>query len=159
MPAGPADVVITPVATDDAMDWEQMREALWPSAPGEHASEIADWFAGRLAGLDTVLIARNTSGEALGFIELAIRTVAESCYSGRIGYVEGWYVESYWRRRGVGLALLRAAEDWARAQGCSEMASDAALDNRVSQRAHEAAGFAEVGRSVCYRKALDEAIR
>jgi aminoglycoside 6'-N-acetyltransferase I len=50
--------------------------------------------------------------------------------------------------------LLRAAEDWARIQGCLEMASDAAINNLASQRAHEALGFKIVERSVLYRKEL-----
>jgi len=50
--------------------------------------------------------------------------------------------------------LLRAAEDWARSQGCIEMASDTAIDNQVSQRAHEALGFEVAERSVLYPKTL-----
>jgi aminoglycoside 6'-N-acetyltransferase I len=72
-----------------------------------------------------------------------------------VGFLEGWYVAETHRRRGVGAALLRAAEDWAREQGCTEMASDTWLDNEGSQRAHEALGFEEVDRCVNYRKSLE----
>jgi aminoglycoside 6'-N-acetyltransferase I len=68
--------------------------------------------------------------------------------------VEGWYVNGEFRGRGVGRDLMRAAEDWARAQGCREMASDTWIDNEVSQRAHEALGFEVVDRCVNYRKNL-----
>jgi hypothetical protein len=37
------------------------------------------------------------------------------------------------------------------------MASDAELDNTASQRAHQRLGYAEVGRSVHFRRALTEA--
>jgi hypothetical protein len=49
---------------------------------------------------------------------------------------------------------LRAAEAWARAQGCREMASDASIENRLSQRVHEASGFTVTARSILYRKSL-----
>lgn len=58
------------------------------------------------------------------------------------------------RRTGVVAALVRAAEVWARTQGHTELASDALLENTVSQQAHEALDFAEVERAVKYRKAL-----
>ena len=59
------------------------------------------------------------------------------------------------RRRGVGKALVRAAEDWAREQGCAEFASDALLDNHTSAVAHRALGFEETVQIRCFRKVLD----
>jgi aminoglycoside 6'-N-acetyltransferase I len=68
--------------------------------------------------------------------------------------VEGWFVIEAWRKQGVGRALIRAAENWAKEQGCSEMASDTWIDNELSQLAHEALGFEVVDRCVNYRKPL-----
>jgi aminoglycoside 6'-N-acetyltransferase I len=72
----------------------------------------------------------------------------------RVGYVEGWFVAESRRSRGFGAALLRAAEDWARGQGCIEMASDTAMDNFLSQHVHEASGLTVCARSVLYKKKL-----
>jgi len=47
----------------------------------------------------------------------------------------GWYVEPEHQPRGVGRALIDAAEDWARSQDCTEIASDTWIDNEPS-RAH-----------------------
>jgi len=58
------------------------------------------------------------------------------------------------RRQGIGAALVRAAEAWARARGYREFASDAQLHNVDSQRAHMALGLTEVERAVLYRKVL-----
>jgi aminoglycoside 6'-N-acetyltransferase I len=71
-----------------------------------------------------------------------------------VAYLEGWYVDSDMRRQGVGAALIRSAEDWARAKGLHEFASDAQLANAVSQEAQVALGFTEVERLVAYRKVL-----
>jgi aminoglycoside 6'-N-acetyltransferase I len=49
---------------------------------------------------------------------------------------------------------VQAAEAWARAQGCTEMASDAELDNHASHAAHRRLGYAETERLVCFRKSL-----
>jgi aminoglycoside 6'-N-acetyltransferase I len=51
-------------------------------------------------------------------------------------------------------ALVAAAEQWALQQGCVEMASDARIENTVSQQAHLAIGFEETGRLVCFKRRL-----
>jgi len=60
--------------------------------------------------------------------------------------LEGWWVDPDLRRTGVGRQLVAAAEDWARAKGCREMASDTDLGNDVGITAHLALGYQQVGR-------------
>ena len=93
-------------------------------------------------------------GKLLGFAELSIRPYAEGCLSDRVPFLEGWYVVPEARRRGIGRALVAAAEDWARAQGCTEFASNALVDNELSAAAHHALGFEEVEIVRCFRKSL-----
>jgi aminoglycoside 6'-N-acetyltransferase I len=71
-----------------------------------------------------------------------------------VGYVEGWYVAAAARATGVGRALIEAAEAWARALGCREMASDTWHDNEPSILAHQALGYELVEHVVLFRKAL-----
>ena len=148
------DVTVRPVTRADTASWLRMREALWPGDPGEHAREIERFFGGALHEPLAVLMASAEAGEALGFAELSIRNYAEDCATNRVAYLEGWYVEPHARRRGVGRALVRAAESWGRAQGCSEFGSDAEIDNDVSAAAHKALGFDETARIRCFRKDL-----
>ena len=132
-----------------------MRQALWPSEAGEHAREIARYFdRGGTPQLLEVLLAFGEKREAVGFVELSIRPYAEGCTTDRVAFVEGWYVEPSERRRGFGAALIRAAEDWARSQGCVELGSDAEVENVESAAAHRALGFAETGIVRCFRKEL-----
>jgi aminoglycoside 6'-N-acetyltransferase I len=132
-----------------------MRCALWAEgSPSEHAGEIAAYFEGRGRERVAVLIAEDGSGCPLGFAELSVRPYAEGCRSDGVAYLEGLYVVPEARRRGVARALIAAAEEWGRGQGCTEFASDAELMNDVSATAHRALGFTEVARLRCFRKDL-----
>ena len=138
----------------DAEAWLAMRNALWPEHSEKyHPSEIAKFLAGKLKMPLAVLLAEEHS-EILGFVELAIRPYAEGCDTDRVGFLEGWYVVPEARRRGIGRALVAAAENWARAQGCTEFASNALADNELSAIAHHALGFEEVEAIRCFRKDL-----
>ena len=144
---------VRPVRPADAPSWERLRQELWPAPAGEHAREVAAFFAGdRLDPLEAFLAIED--GEVAGFAEVSIRSHAEGCRPGRIAYLEGWFVGQEWRGRGVGAALLRAVEDWGRAQGCQELASDTEIDNGGSAAAHCALGFQEAARVICFRKDL-----
>ena len=142
----------------DCIPLAPLRAALWPeSSIEEHAEELRLILAGMFPRLMPllVLVAEADGGSLAGFLEAGLRSTAEGCKESHpVGYVEGWYVAEKHRRHGVGTELLRAAEDWARSQGCIEMASDTAIDNEVSQRVHEAVGFEVAERSVLYRKTL-----
>jgi aminoglycoside 6'-N-acetyltransferase I len=131
-----------------------MRVELWPGPRDEHAREIAQFFDGHLRNLLAVLIAHDREARILGFAELSIRPYAEGCTTDRVGYLEGWYVRPEARGRGIGRALVAAAEDWARSQGCSEFASDTQPDNDESVAAHLALGFVDRGLIHCFSKTL-----
>ena len=142
----------------DLLALAQLLAALWPESPAkEHARELELILAGKAPGTLPVVIfvAEDKDGALVGFLECGLRSHAESCNPSRaVGYVEGWYVVDGHRRRGIGKSLLAAAEEWARGQGCVEMASDALIDNVLSQNVHQRLGFEVVERSVHFRKAL-----
>jgi len=147
-------VIIRPVSPADADVWLRMRIALWPEDGGSHGEEIARYFSGQRREPQEVLLACLASGAPIGFVELSIRSYAEGCTSDRVAFVEGWYVDPAHRRRGVGAALMRAAEEWGRVNKCTELGSDTQLWNLASIEAHKALGFEEVERLVAFRKSL-----
>jgi aminoglycoside 6'-N-acetyltransferase I len=142
------------IGPGDLAAWCRLRIALWPDAPeGDLMREGEAHFRGE-GLLAAVLLCEDASGNALGMIELSLRTFADGCRSMPVPYVEGWYVVPEARRRGIGRALVAAAERWARDLGHTEMASDALLGNLESERAHLALGFEEVERAIRFRKDL-----
>ena len=123
--------------------------------PGEQRGEIERGMRQTLANPRAgVFMALRDDGSPCGFVEAGERSYAEGCETSPVGYVEAWYVDAEVRRQGVGRALLRAAEDWARHQGYSEMGSDALIDNVVSHEAHRRSGYEEVERIVVFRRRL-----
>ena len=131
-----------------------MRQALWPDAAHEDLHAGAQrFFAGDRVFLAQVLVAER-GREKVGMIELSLRSLVDGCYASPVPFIEGWFVTPQARRQGIGTALVRAAEDWARAQGCTEIASDALIENQVSEAAHKSLGFEEVDRVITFRKSL-----
>jgi len=148
-------ITVRPAKPSDAAAWLQLRHALWPEgSEAEHREEIDRFFAGDPREPLAVLLAENGAGCPIGLAELSIRSQAEGCGSDRVAYLEGWFVVPKARGRGVGRALIAAAEEWGRSRGCREFASDSQADNEGSAAAHRALGFAEVGLVRCFRKDL-----
>jgi len=89
----------------------------------------------------------------VGFAQCALRRdYVEGSSTSPVGYLEGVFVLQEYRRRGIARRLVEACQSWAQLQGCKEFASDCELDNLESQRFHQACGFAEVNRIVCFLK-------
>lgn len=137
---------------EDRAEWLRMRTALWPHAVDDHAREMDEILASQ--GRSVVFVAAREGGGLAGFAEAGERSWAEGCDSSPVAYLEGWWVDEDVRRSGVGAQLVAAVEDWGRGRGFVEIASDAALDNEISQRAHLALGYDEAERVVCFRKSL-----
>jgi len=163
------DIRIRPAQLSDHKQLLRFREALWPNASAdEHSRELALILEGTpVTTLPLIILVAElvadpsdrpdeASNRTLaGFLEVDLRSHADGCDPSRpAGYIEGWYVAENHRKKGVGRKLLIAAEEWARSQGCVEVASDTWIDNEVSQRVHEALGYEVVDRCVHYRKTL-----
>jgi aminoglycoside 6'-N-acetyltransferase I len=139
----------------DAEGWAAMRTRLRPHQDAGDLARETHAFAdgGAATMLDAVFLAEDGEARPLGFLELSIRAFSDGD-SMPVPHVEGWYVEAAARRRGIGRALMIAAEDWARARGFTELASDTELQNVASLKAHGGCGFEEVERLIKLRKSL-----
>ena len=136
----------------DVPRWIELRAELWPDQSRDELD--AEGRVALAADPPLIVFVAEVDDALAGFIELSLRSVAEGCASSPVPYVEGWYVEAASRRRGIGGALMHAAESWCRELGYREFGSDALADNHLSRAAHAALGFEEVETLVVFRKAL-----
>ncbi len=147
------NVKITPAGSPDIADWIVLRAALWPRA-ADHAGDVARMLA--VPERFAAFLARGDDGAAVGFAEVSLRgDYVNGCETSPVGFLEGIYVDPAHRRQGVARMLTEAVENWVVSCGCSELASDALLDNVESHGMHAALGFAETERVVVFRKVLD----
>jgi aminoglycoside 6'-N-acetyltransferase I len=142
-------MTIRRLQAQDLPAYFRLRTALWPDSAEIFEREVSEILnREHLASFVT-----QREAELVGFVEVSLRAYAEGCES-TVGYLEGWYVAPTHRKTGLGRRLVEAAEDWARAKGCTEMASDSEVSNTQSHRAHARLGYREVERIVCFRKLL-----
>lgn len=145
--------IVRPVQEKDLSEWFRLRKLLWDqSDDDEHRAEMLDIY--EHTDTQLVLVAEAPNGSLAGFLEASIRPFVEDCHSDNVGYLEGWFVEPEYRRHGIGRALVRAAESWARQKGSTEMASDSEIGNDLSLKAHLNLGYEETSRLVHLRKDL-----
>jgi len=139
----------------------RLRAALWPESSAlEHELEAVPILEGSPPSTLplVIFVADDTTSAAqivVGFIEVGLRSHADGCDPKQpVGFIEGWFVEPSHRGRGVGRALMRAAEAWALERGCIELGSDTWIDSEGSIEAHRALGFEIVDRCVNFRKRI-----
>jgi aminoglycoside 6'-N-acetyltransferase I len=149
----PRNFTVRALSEGDLSEWLRLRSLLWDeTAVNDHKQEMLEI----IDHPDTqfVAVAESAPGRLVGFLEASIRNHVEDCDTDSVGYLEGWFVEPQYRRNGVGRELVRSAEQWARKAGCTEMASDAEIDNSASLSAHLRLGYEETSRLVHLRKEL-----
>ena len=139
-------------AATDKPEWVRMRQLLWPDAPIEMLEYDLDEILADPR--QEVFIASRADGKLVAFIEASLREYAEGCETSPVGYIEAWYVDENIRGQKLGREIMSTAENWARENGCTEMASDTWLDNEGSINAHKKMGYREVERLVHFLKKL-----
>jgi aminoglycoside 6'-N-acetyltransferase I len=143
----------TEVTATDLSEWVSLALALWPY---ETEEDMRALFLKRLPlSKQKSILCRDEKGEPVAFIDLSIREeYVEGSSSSPVGYVEGIYVKPEYRMKGIARELLRLGEEWSRANGCMEYASDTELENIESQAFHLRAGFEEAHKIVHFIKKL-----
>jgi len=136
----------------DARAATELALELWPD---NDPYELCADFEQLLARNDCAIFLCFVDGIAAGFAQCQLRSdYVEGTDSSPVGYLEGIYVRKNHRGRGHARAMLSECESWARAQGCTEFASDCELDNETSLRFHLKVGFIEANRIICFTKSI-----
>jgi RimJ/RimL family protein N-acetyltransferase len=117
------------IATEPPVDLEARSEQFARSADAAFVAEAA----GRIVGTIHVDVGRFGAGDL------------------------GMLVDAGWRGRGIGSALVRAAIEWARAQGLHKLCLEVFPTNTAAIALYRKCGFVEEGRRVKqYRRASGE---
>jgi aminoglycoside 6'-N-acetyltransferase I len=152
---------IRPIRHQDSNAWSALRVEFLPEIKDINQVEVEAFFQGKdsnqnnISNLKEVLVALDNNQSMIGFIELNLRdNVPGSCQQ-TTPYIEAWFVSPDYQGQGIGKALIRAAEQWAKQQGFQELGSDASITNEKSVNLHKQLGFNEIERVVCLLKVLD----
>ena len=140
-----AKIADLPVLTELALEQ-------WP----DHGADKMYFDLGRImtAG-ESVFFLACEAEIAVGFAQCQLRhDYVEGTENSPVGYLEGIYVKEAFRAHGFASRLMKACEDWARAAGCMEFASDCEIDNKESLDFHLKLGFREANRIICFTKQL-----
>jgi aminoglycoside 6'-N-acetyltransferase I len=108
-------VTVRDIIETDRVDWVRLRNALWPDSLSDHEVETRKHFDNRSTTL--LVFVAEVEGPIVGFVEMDFRPYAPGCATSPVPFIEGWYVEPAWQRRGIGRALIEAAEARAREMG------------------------------------------
>ncbi len=152
----PNNYEILPVTPTDFEDWDNLTYKLFPEhMPEERERDKRDNREIFDSLNQEAFLIRNETGEAIAFIDLSLRSdYVVGSRTSPVAYVEGIYVEEAYRKQGIAGELIRWAEEWGLAKGCTELASDALIDNTVSHQFHKGVGFREVERVVAFIKEI-----
>ena len=125
---------------------------LWPH---HTVDEMLTEYGVGIENRDIAFFLAYAEEAAIGFAQCQLRhDYVEGTSSSPVGYLEGIYVADEYRKQGVAGALLSACENWAKAKGCTDFASDCELDNTQSLCFHLNMGFEEANRIICLTKKL-----
>ncbi|NLX82278.1 MAG: GNAT family N-acetyltransferase [Clostridiales bacterium] len=145
-------MAITQAASAQVPAIAALAKQLWDHHEQE---ELQAEFEHLIKDSDCAVFLYTSGGHAVAFAQVQLRRdYVQGTSTSPVGYLEGIFVEPAHRKQGIATQLVRACQDWARAQGCREFASDCPMSNQDSYRFHLALGFVEAGRIICFQKTL-----
>jgi ribosomal protein S18 acetylase RimI-like enzyme len=90
----------------------------------------------------TIFVAEAGQGRVVGLLTMSQRWTL--WHTGPCALIEELVVDEGARRQGIGRALIQAALDWAKAQGCSEVELSTEPDNLKAQAFYRRLGFESI---------------
>lgn len=143
-------MIIVDASRENVNELTHLGLLLWPDHKWE---DLKEEFIELLSSSKDKIYLSFEDQDYIGFIHLSIRSdYVEGSNSSPVGYVEGIYVKPRYRRRGMSRKLIQIGEQWCKAQGCTQIASDIELPNRSSYDFHVCVGFKEANWIIAFIK-------
>ena len=135
-----------------AGDYEKMAVLAGQLGYPSTAAQIEARFAPmENSSMYALFVAEDAASDLVGWISTYLfRSMAMDCFA----EISGLVVDENNRSRGVGKLLLKAGEDWARAQGCSRLSVRSNVSRERAHRFYARNGFEQVKTQVCLSKKL-----
>lgn len=138
---------IVKVTQDDFRECLDLVLKLWSDYSVEEMQIVLE------SAREEQFLVKDSDGKAIAFMNLSLRyEYVPGASQSPVAFVEGIYVQDEYQNQGIGTYLIQYAEQWALAHGCTELASDALLENTGSYQFHTKVGFQEVERVVSFIK-------
>ncbi len=130
-----------------------MAMELWPH---HQYDELKREFVEIIRSVNEDVLLYKVDNEFVGFIQVAVRNdYVEGAKSSPTGFVEGIFVKSSVRKKGIAKKLVREGEIWSKERGCKQMGSDVEFHNTDSYQFHKSIGYQEVNRVICFLRDID----
>ena len=131
---------IRPATLSDAHAVVDLMAQLTEHAYGHVDSGVEDRFRTMLELPEyAILVAKDEDDRVIGLLSASQRRTL--WHAGPFALIEELVVDEDVRRHGVGRALMQAALEWARAQGCSELEISTDQENADAQAFYRRLGF------------------
>ena len=131
---------VRPATLSDAHAAVALMAQLEDHSRGHIDSGVEDRFRAMLKLPQYAILVAEKEGErVVGLLTASQRWTL--WHTGPCALIEELVVDEGARRQGVGRALIEAAVEWARAQGCSEVEVSTDLDNTHAQAFYRKLGF------------------
>jgi len=140
------------VKNKDKKEWLRLRKKLWPKCSlQKYNHEMSRIISNKFM---SAFLAIGPERKVIGFVEVSVHPHAEGCNTKNVGYIEGLYIDTDFRRFSIGKKLVQTAERWAISKGCKEMASDCVLNNKISLKFHLVLGYKITKKLIHFKKLL-----
>lgn len=117
--------------------------------------EIFEEFKQLINSKKAIVYVAEIEGNIIAFAQFSLRfDYVEGTNSSPVGYIEGIYVKEEYRYKGIATRLINMGENWAKQQGCKQMASDCEISNKDSFDFHIKIGYTETNKIVCFKKEI-----
>ena len=117
------------------------------------SADIERRFEGIDGHDDQILLVADAGGEAIGWIHVAVHPYLQNDASAEI---LGLVVTGAQRGRGLGAALVDAAESWAVRQGCGFLRVRSRVIRERAHAFYERHGFQRIKTQHCFQKTIAE---
>ena len=132
------------LAPEDAALWRDIRLEALAREPAQFAERLADWADRPLRDFAAHLAAVPVWAAVAGERALAVAALTPDSGGEACGWIEAVYVRPEARGRGLGQAVVAAAEDAARARRLAELRLQVRGANAAARGLYRKLGFREV---------------